>query len=68
MAWTSTSDSRLVLRWNETGGPPVTTPNREGFGTRVVGKLVQQSKGEVRFDWRPEGLACEVTMFINAAQ
>jgi two-component sensor histidine kinase len=43
-------------------------PTRKGFGTRVMGKMVQQSKGEVRFDWRPEGLACEVTMFVNAAQ
>ena len=67
VAWNYTSDGRLVLRWNETGGPPVTTPTREGFGTRVVGKMVQQSKGEVRFDWRPEGLACEVAMLVNAA-
>ena len=68
VAWTSTSDGRLVLRWNETGGPPVTKPTREGFGTRVVGKMVQQSKGEVRFDWRPEGLVCEVAMFVNAVE
>jgi PAS domain S-box-containing protein len=64
--WTSTSDGRLVLCWTETGGPPVTAPTREGFGTRVVGKMVQQSKGEVHFDWRPEGLACEVTIFVDA--
>ncbi len=68
IAWTSTSDRRLVLRWNETGGPPVTMPTREGFGTRIVGKMVQQSKGEVRFDWRPEGLAFEVTMYVSPAQ
>ena len=68
VAWNSTSDGRLVLRWNETGGPPVTMPTHEGFGTRVVAKMVQQSKGEVRFDWRPEGLACEVAMFVNAVQ
>jgi PAS domain S-box-containing protein len=64
VAWNSTSDGRLVLRWNETGGPPVTEPTREGFGTRVMGKMVQQAKGEVHFDWRPEGLACEVTLHI----
>jgi PAS domain S-box-containing protein len=67
VAWTSRSDGCLVLRWNETGGPPVTMPTREGFGTRVMGKMVQQSKGEVRFDWRPEGLACEVVMLVNVA-
>jgi PAS domain S-box-containing protein len=68
VGWTTTPDGRLSMRWNETGGPPVTTPTREGFGTRVVGKMVQQSKGEVRFDWRPEGLACEVTMLVDMAQ
>ena len=30
--------------------------------------MVQQSKGEVRFDWRPEGLACEVAMLVNAVE
>ena len=68
VTWTSTPDCRLVLRWNETGGPPVTTPTREGFGTRVVGKMVQQYKGDVRFDWRPEGLTCEVAMLVNAVE
>ena len=68
VAWSSTSDGRLILSWNETGGPPVTMPTREGFGTRVMAKLVKQSKGEVRFDWRPEGLVCEVAMFVNVAQ
>ena len=68
VTWNSTPDGRLVLCWNETGGPPVTVPIHEGFGTRVMGKMVQQSSGEVRFDWRPEGLACEVAMSIKAAQ
>jgi PAS domain S-box-containing protein len=68
VGWNTVSDGRLVIRWNEIGGPPVTMPTREGFGTRVMGKMVQQSKGEVRFDWRPDGLACEVAMFVNAAQ
>jgi PAS domain S-box-containing protein len=68
VTWKSSSDGRLVLCWTETGGPPVTMPTRQGFGTRIMGKIVQQSKGEVRFDWRPEGLACEVAMFVNAAK
>jgi PAS domain S-box-containing protein len=68
IAWTPVSDGRLILRWNETGGPPVTKPTCEGFGTRVMAKMVQQSKGKARFDWRPEGLACEVALFVNALQ
>ena len=61
---TSTADGRLAFRWDETGGPPVTVPTRAGFGTRVMGSMVQQFKGEIRFDWRPVGLACEVSIPI----
>jgi PAS domain S-box-containing protein len=65
IAWTSTADGRLVLSWTETGGPPVGAPTRQGFGTRVMARMVQQAKGEISFDWRPEGLACEVVMSIR---
>lgn len=65
VAWTTAADGRLVLSWTETGGPSITVPTLEGFGTRVLRKMVQQAQGEVRFDWRPEGLACEVAMFID---
>ena len=64
IAWTTTSDGQLVLRWDETGGPPVTVPTRAGFGTRVMESMVQQHKGEIRFDWRPAGLACELSIPI----
>ena len=66
--WTLTTDGRLVLNWTETGGPPVAVPTREGFGTRVIGKMVQQSKGKLSFDWRPEGLACEVIIPVKETQ
>jgi PAS domain S-box-containing protein len=58
--WSHTADGRLVLRWSETGGPPVEPPTRRGFGTRVMDGMLRQLKGEMRFDWRAEGLACEI--------
>jgi two-component sensor histidine kinase len=62
IAWSRTSDARLVLSWTETGGPPVAPPSRQGFGTRVMKQMVKgQLKGEMRFDWRLEGCACELT-------
>jgi PAS domain S-box-containing protein len=63
----SPTDRRLVLRWVETGGPPVSVPTRQGFGTRVIGKLVEQAKGQIQFDWRPEGLICEVSVELPIA-
>jgi two-component sensor histidine kinase len=51
------------LRWVETGGPAAVPPTRQGFGTRVMDRMVRaQLKGQMLFDWRPEGLACEITV------
>ena len=48
---------RLQLTWTEKGGPSVYAPSRQSFGTRLMGALGQQLKGEVR-------LAYELTGFI----
>jgi len=54
-------NERLILRWIESGGPLVAPPTRHGFGTRVIEELIRgQEKGEMHFDWRPEGLACAI--------
>jgi PAS domain S-box-containing protein len=53
---------QLVLRWAESGGPPVQRPAQQGFGSRVIERMIGQMKGSARFDWRPEGLVCEVTL------
>ena len=60
--WSHTADGRLILLWTETGGPPVKTPTRQGFGGRVIKGMIEQLKGRTRFDWRPEGLICEITL------
>jgi PAS domain S-box-containing protein len=61
--WSCASDGRLVLRWTEAGGPPVKPPTRQGFGTRVMDGMIRgQLKGAMRFDWRAEGLACEIAL------
>ena len=59
----SHENGRLVLSWIETGGPPVEPPTRRGFGTRVMDNMVRgQLKGELRLDWRAQGLACEIVL------
>ena len=61
--WSRTSDRLLILRWIETDGPLITPPTRHGFGTRVMENMIRgQLKGEMCFDWRPEGLACEIVI------
>jgi two-component system, chemotaxis family, CheB/CheR fusion protein len=63
VAWRRPSDGGLALHWTETGGPAVTPPVRRGFGTRVIDRMIRdQLKGTVRFDWRKEGLVCEIAI------
>jgi PAS domain S-box-containing protein len=62
LGWSHESDGLLELRWTETGGPPVQTPTREGFGGRIIKRLAGQLKGAARFDWRTKGLDCEITL------
>lgn len=63
VGWSRAADGRLVLRWNETGGPLVKLPTRKGFGTRVMDSMIRgQLSGEMRFDWHAEGLMCEIVM------
>src|SRR6202021_1334042 len=59
--WSYAADGRLVLRWTETNGPPVRQPTRRGFGLRAMEAMIRgQLNGDVRFEWRAEGLACEI--------
>ena len=65
IAWSHTVDGRLSLRWIEAGGPTVTPPTHRGFGTRVIENIiVGQLRGEVHFDWRDQGLACEIGLTL----
>ena len=61
--WSHEQNGQLVLRWTEKGGPPVEPPTHRGFGARVMENMVRgQFKGELKFDWHPEGLACEIVL------
>ena len=62
LEWLHGKDGRLSLRWKETGGPAVQEPTRTGFGGRVIEQSIAQLKGETHFDWRKEGLICEITL------
>ena len=64
VSWTHNSSGRLVLRWTETGGPAVSTPTRKGVGTRVMASMIKQAGGEIRSDWHPTGLLCEISIPI----
>ena len=62
LKWTHEADGRLTLHWREIGGPAVKMPTHQGFGTRIIEGMIGQVKGKARFDWRAEGLVCEITL------
>jgi PAS domain S-box-containing protein len=62
LKWSHDADGRLMLRWTEKGGPAVQAPTHEGFGSRIIGKMIRQLNGQMRSDWRPEGLVCEIVL------
>jgi PAS domain S-box-containing protein len=60
--WSWAPDGRLVLRWTESGGPAVRKPSRQGFGSELIEVLTRQLGGETSFEWRAQGLVCELNM------
>jgi two-component sensor histidine kinase len=62
LQWQHEPNGQLTLRWTESGGPAVKAPTRRGFGSRVIERMADQLKGKAHFDWRPDGLVCEMTV------
>jgi two-component sensor histidine kinase len=60
LQWLHGPDGRLNLCWAETGGSAVQVPTRKGFGGRIIEQMIVQHGGELRLDWRREGLICEI--------
>ncbi|WP_050420981.1 PAS domain S-box protein [Bradyrhizobium tropiciagri] len=62
LAWSQTEDRRLTLRWTEMGGPRINAPRRKGFGSRLIEGTISPLGGKVLFEWRAEGLVCEIVL------
>ena len=60
LTWQRRTDGQLMVRWAEKDGPVVRTPAQRGFGTRVIEQMVAQLGGQAQYEWRPEGLVCEL--------
>jgi two-component sensor histidine kinase len=60
VSWTSHAHeegTRLRLSWEERGGPKVSPPQRQGFGSRLLHRvLTTQLNAKVDVDYEPEGL------------
>jgi len=53
---------RLEVTWAESGGPPVSAPERNGFGRLLLERaMATEIQGKVAMDFAPDGLVCTIT-------
>ena len=54
------SDPRLVFRWQERGGPPVTPPSSSGFGSTLLATAIPSAQDcTPRMDYEEQGFTYE---------
>lgn len=60
------TNRRLTLTWREIGGPPVRTPERRGFGSRLIERNVRHDlAGEVELRYATDGFAAEISIPLD---
>jgi len=66
VSWGQEGRTRVVIRWEERGGPLVSPPQQKGFGSRLVAaSLKGELAGAATFDYAPEGLTCVLTILAQ---
>jgi PAS domain S-box-containing protein len=62
ISWALGENHLFTFLWRETGGPPVTIPERQGFGLRMIERALSSDlEGKVTVDFQPEGITCRIT-------
>jgi PAS domain S-box-containing protein len=61
VAWELLEPRKARLIWRESGGPPVATPERRGFGTRLIETSFSEGS-QPCVEFRPEGLVCTLEL------
>ncbi|MBL8584931.1 MAG: histidine kinase, partial [Rhizobiaceae bacterium] len=65
----SKAPRRLVLIWEETGGPPVAEPQRHGFGSILIRRsLSKVIDSHVSHEFPPTGVRAEISMPVEEAE
>lgn len=59
--WTFEEGHGLTLKWEETGGPPVSPPKREGFGMTLIRSVIpHELGGRLDIDFAPVGVNASI--------
>jgi len=67
VSWWMGDDDTLELEWRESGGPAVNPPSRQGFGTRMIDRVVTgELDGAYTASYDGDGFSCRLTMPSSA--
>lgn len=70
LSWTiehRRAEDFLMVTWRETGGPPVASPTRKGFGSRLIVSSLN-AYGEVDVLYEPQGLVLMLDLPLSKIQ
>ncbi len=56
------TERKLVLQWQERGGPTVTVPQSRGFGTTLIEKSLEAHGGVTSIRYEADGLTCDIIL------
>ena len=57
---------RVKIEWRETGGPPVISPSKVGYGTSLIRELIpHELGGTVDLAFAPDGVCCKIDVPIE---
>ena len=67
ISWTVKNEEsgKLYFHWKERGGPPVSVPSRQGFGTTLIERSLLAHGGKVLIEFAGDGLSCEIVLPIR---
>ncbi|WP_428032472.1 response regulator [Ancylobacter sp.] len=64
----SVEGEQLRLRWKESGGPPVQTPVKRGFGSTLIDSSMKSDGGTAAVSYRSDGVEWNLLMRLDRAQ
>lgn len=72
ISWTEAHDREgrrsLSLLWQEEGGPTVSPPRRQGFGSRLLSRVFADVGGSARQAYLPGGLRCVISLPLSTSE